>query len=71
MMKISLSEYIREVLSETPAARAEESAECAQFVVCPGCLGNGRYVGFRRIEDPCQVCEGSGRLARDGESEAK
>lgn len=71
MMKISLAEYIREVLDDTPGVCAQESSPTAQSSVCPGCLGHGRYVGFRRIEDPCQVCNGSGRVVGEGERAQK
>jgi|GEM_PF-5173556 len=29
---------------------------------CPGCGGNGRYVGLFEIEDPCQECGGTGTV---------
>lgn len=30
------------------------------FKKCPGCDGKGKYVGFRKVEDPCETCEGDG-----------
>jgi hypothetical protein len=32
---------------------------------CPGCMGKGRYVGLSKVEDPCQVCGGSGEVNPD------
>ena len=40
--------------------------ENPHFADCPGCDGKGRYVGFRAVEDPCEVCQGSGRIRKDG-----
>jgi DnaJ-class molecular chaperone len=67
MMKISLSDYIRDVLNDQESARCEDTQrrEGCSEMVCPGCSGNGRYVGFRRVEDPCEVCGGSGRVPLD------
>jgi hypothetical protein len=64
MMKISLSDYIRDVLKdEEPVYFVDPDGEIeAEGDPCPGCAGAGRYVGFRRVEDPCEVCGGSGSL---------
>lgn len=31
---------------------------------CPGCAGQGRYVGLFEIEDPCLECGGTGTVRR-------
>lgn len=64
MMKISLSDYIRDILQdEEPVYFVDPDGEVdADGRVCPGCAGKGRYVGFRWVEDPCEVCGGSGTL---------
>lgn len=35
-----------------------------QVTTCPGCAGNGRYVGLFEVEDPCQECGGTGTVRR-------
>lgn len=35
-------------------------------ILCPECLGSGRYIGLTRIED-CNNCGGSGVLSGDRE----
>lgn len=30
--------------------------------VCPGCGGEGIYRGFMKVEDPCFMCEGTGKV---------
>lgn len=64
MIKISLSDYIRDILKdEEPVYFVEPDGEIeSDVIVCPGCAGKGRYVGLRRVEDPCEVCEGAGRV---------
>lgn len=32
---------------------------------CPGCGGEGKYVGLRVIEDPCGQCGGTGRVTQN------
>lgn len=32
---------------------------------CEGCDGKGKYVGLRRIEDPCSHCGGSGHACTE------
>jgi len=32
---------------------------------CDGCNGEGVYVGFRTIEDPCKKCNGCGRQKKE------
>lgn len=36
--------------------------EETEIRTCPGCGGNGRYVGLFEIEDPCQECGGTGSV---------
>ncbi|QDG49568.1 hypothetical protein FIV42_02080 [Persicimonas caeni] len=64
MMKISLSDYIRDVLKdEEPVYFVDPDGEVdTETDTCPGCAGKGRYVGFRWVEDPCEVCGGSGSV---------
>ncbi|TDP76525.1 hypothetical protein DFR33_102156 [Bradymonas sediminis] len=63
MAKINLTDYVRHVLN-TPTSMPLDADNprpaAVAKIVCPGCLGRGRYVGFRRVEDPCKVCNGSG-----------
>lgn len=67
MIKISLSDYIQDILKdEEPVYFVDPDGEVdGEAPACPGCAGKGRYVGFRRIEDPCEECGGSGRLGRE------
>lgn len=71
MVKISLSDYIRDILQdEEPVYFVEPDGDIdADVIACPGCGGKGRYVGFRRVEDPCEVCEGSGKVSIEAEGE--
>jgi hypothetical protein len=41
-----------------------ESIRDADIRTCPGCAGNGRYIGLFEIEDPCQECGGTGTVRR-------
>lgn len=29
---------------------------------CPDCGGKGKYIGFSKVEDPCQRCKGDGKI---------
>lgn len=29
---------------------------------CPSCEGKGKYEGLRKVEDPCQECDGEGMV---------
>jgi uncharacterized protein (DUF983 family) len=71
MMKISLSDYIKDILQdEEPVYFVDPEGEVnAETDLCPGCAGKGRYVGFRWVEDPCRVCGGSGRRGQEGDPE--
>lgn len=62
MTKVNLNRYIRHVLNTSPTRRGSGKLPFCPvaMIVCPGCLGRGRYIGFRRVEDPCEVCGGSG-----------
>lgn len=39
-----------------------ENSRDTEVRTCPGCGGNGRYVGLFEIEDPCQECGGTGTV---------
>ena len=44
--------------------RPGEGIRETEVRTCPGCGGNGRYVGLFEIEDPCQECGGTGTVRR-------
>ncbi len=53
---------LRDILEERGLAHLVDDNTTS--MLCPGCGGKGRYVGFRRLEDPCEVCNGSGRISQ-------
>jgi DnaJ-class molecular chaperone len=57
---------LQDILEERGLTHLFESDE-SDSRPCPGCGGKGRYVGFRTLEDPCEVCDGSGRISASNE----
>jgi len=35
--------------------------------ICPDCNGSGEYLGFNIAPEPCQTCNGHGKLDENGE----